>query len=129
MEAVTIVASCGYELNLRARLEKIGSVKEGAGKSLVVDDGESRIFITQNELAIQELEPAELEDISARIAEPIFYTVDFSNIDLCRRVLEAIADDPNVLVDNDHGVVLSGADFVALIRSQPGWDWRLVAPA
>jgi hypothetical protein len=28
-------------------------------------------------------------------------------------------------MDNDHGLITSGADFVARIRRDPAWDWRL----
>jgi hypothetical protein len=71
-----------------------------------------------------ELEADEIDSILAAIPVPIFYTLDFSDIGLCRRVLASIADDPRLLVDNDHGVRLFGHEFVRRLRSQPDWDWR-----
>jgi hypothetical protein len=90
----------------------------------VIQDAMSRAYVTRNDLVRNELEPEDLRAIAEAIADPTFYTVDFSDIDLCRRNLLAIADDAKLLVDNDHGVRLSGSDFVRVLRSQPDWDWR-----
>ena len=40
-----------------------------------------------------------------------------------KKVIEVIADDPNVVADNDFGTVLPGDQFVAKIRAERGWDW------
>ncbi len=50
--------------------------------------------------------------------------LDYSDIELAKRVLEIIADDPDVTVDNDFGTVLPGDQFVARIRANSSWDWR-----
>lgn len=123
MESVTIAAPFEYELELNARLQEIGPAKAVAG-GLVIEDGNSRVYVCRNDAVRDELEPEQLDRILSTIPRPVFYTVDFSDLALCRRVLEAIADDPGLLVDNDHGVLLDGATFIGLLRARPAWDWR-----
>jgi len=125
MESVIVVTPGEYDANFKSRLELIGPVDVMEGGGLVLDDGLSRIYITRNNNATAELEPERLAHIRAMIQIPIFYSVDFTDVALCRRVIEAIADDPNLVVDNDRGVVLPGSRFVELLRSRQDWDWRL----
>ena len=50
--------------------------------------------------------------------------LDYSDVELAKRVLEVIADDPAVTVDNDFGTILPGNEFVARCKTEGGWDWR-----
>jgi hypothetical protein len=125
MESVMIATPREYGGELVSHLQTIGAVERTADGGFAVDDGKSRVYVTRNTAAPEELEPERLEHIRSVIATPLFYSVDFSDIALCRRVLELIADDPTVVVDNDHGLMLSGADFVRLLRKRRDWDWRL----
>jgi hypothetical protein len=50
--------------------------------------------------------------------------LDYSDIELAKKLIEIIADDPNLKVDNDFGTVLPGDKFVARCRADRGWDWR-----
>jgi len=99
-----------------------------AAAALVIDDGKSRVYIARNDLLGDDMEPERLERIRSSIDAPVFYSVDFSDIAFCRSVLAAIADDPKLLVDNDHGVLLTGQEFVRVLRSQHEWDWRTDQP-
>jgi hypothetical protein len=45
-------------------------------------------------------------------------------VELAKSILEKIADDFAVTVDNDFGTVLPGDQFVARCKSERGWDWR-----
>ncbi len=124
MESVIIAAPFAYDAELKARLERIGSVTTAAEGVLVLDGGSSRVYVSRNHAVYDEFEPERRALITSTIPDPIFYSIDFSDIALCRTVLEVIADDPKLLVDNDHGVLLSGSEFVRVLRSQPDWDWR-----
>lgn len=128
MESVIIAAPFAYDMELRARLEQVGPVTMSAGGALVLDDGSSRVYVARDDAVQDELEPERLELVTSTIPRPIFYTIDFSDIILCRKVLEVIADDPKILVDNDHGVLLPGPEFVRVLRRQRDWDWRANAP-
>jgi hypothetical protein len=124
MESVIVVAPNGYDAHLKARLANSWAVVEGAGGAWVIVDGPNRVYVSRNDSVRNEWESERLERITGTIQEPTFYTVDFSDLGLGRRVLSSCVDDPNLLVDNDHGVVLSGSEFVRVLRSQVDWDWR-----
>jgi hypothetical protein len=128
MESVTIATSGDYDAIIESRLERLGRVSTTPGRGFLVEDGPARVYVSRNDFAKDELEPEELTRVMSAVENPCFYSIDFSDIRLCRRVLEAIADDPRLLVDNDHGVVLSGTEFVHLLRSRPAWDWRTDPP-
>ena len=50
--------------------------------------------------------------------------VDYSDVEFVKAVLEKIADDPALIVDNDLGTALSGDKFVARCKTEPDWNWR-----
>lgn len=50
--------------------------------------------------------------------------LDYSDLDFAKRVLEKIANDSAITVDNDFGTILAGDQFVARCKSEGGWDWR-----
>jgi len=124
MEAVTLIVPHGYDLEVNAKLPSAGDVSRGGSDPFAVESGGARVYVVQNPHAFEELDPEGLRQIRSVIPDPVFYSVDYSDLDLCERVLVALADDAALLVDNDHGVVLSGAAFVEEIRARPGWDWR-----
>ncbi|MFO0588691.1 MAG: hypothetical protein U0441_14170 [Polyangiaceae bacterium] len=124
MESVLLVAPREYGDAFKARLEGLKDLSVSGATAFVVTDARSRVYVSHNEYVSQELEPEELERFKTMFGNPVFYTVDFSDIHLCRRVLFALADDPALWVDNDHGTLLSGPDFLDLLRRRPDWDWR-----
>lgn len=125
MESVVVIAPRVYDDELKARLADHPSLARAGGRNVVVlDNGETRIYVAHNEYAVQEMEPEALLHIRDLVGEPVFYVVDFSDIDFCKSVLALLVDDPLLLVDNDHGVFLPGPEFVRLLRDRPDWDWR-----
>ncbi len=128
MESVVIVVPHTYDAEFMVRLSRTWRVMDTAGGGAAIEDGGSRVYVSRNDAVAEDMDPEARARIAATIRQPVFYTVDFSDIDLCRRVLVAIADDPRLLVENDHGVLITGADFVGVLRSQPDWDWRRDAP-
>jgi len=128
MESVIIATPCPYEAEFKARLERTWQVAPMGYGGWVIEDGGRRVYVSRNDTVLPCYGPEERARIAAAIAEPIFYSVDFRDIALIRRVLLAIADDPRVLVDNDHGVLLPGPEFIHLMQSRPEWDWRQDVP-
>ena len=124
MESVIIAARCAYDAELKRRLALGWKVAETASGGLVIEDGGARVYLSRNDAVAEDREPEARARTAAAAPEPVFYTVDFTDLNLCRRALLAIADDPRLLIDNDHGVLLSGVDFARVLRSQPDWDWR-----
>ncbi len=45
-------------------------------------------------------------------------------LNLIKKILEIIADDPEFVIDNEFSTVLRGDAFVARLRADPDWDWR-----
>jgi len=54
--------------------------------------------------------------------------VDYSDVALAKSVVEKIADDSDVTVDNGFGTILPGNEFVARIQTEKGWNWRPLPP-
>jgi hypothetical protein len=125
MESVVVIAPRVYDDEFKARLAEHPSLALAGGRNVVVlDNGKTRIYVAHNESAVQEMEPEELQNIKDLVADPVFYVVDFSDIDFCKSVLALLVDDPLLLVDNDHGVFLPGPEFIRLLHERPDWDWR-----
>ena len=124
MESVILVAPRGYSVDFKAKVPSGYRVSEGGNGRTVIDDGTTRIYIGRSDSVRDELGPEELHRITSLIADPVFYTFDFTDIRFCKAILPSIADDPKLLVDNDHGVLLPGPEFIQLLYSKPGWDWR-----
>jgi hypothetical protein len=124
VQSIIIVAPKDYDWDFKMRLERLCPVTLGADGVMVVEDGCSRIYVARDDSVGLEMEPDCLQHIESLIAQPSFYTVDFSDVGFCRKVLEAIADDENLLIDNDHGIIQPARDFLRLLRSRPSWDWR-----
>jgi hypothetical protein len=91
----------------------------------VKEDSRGRLYVSLDQWTEGELGMERLTWIREKIADPIFYGLDFSDMRLCREIIQAIADDPRILVDNDHGTIVSGSEFVRRVRHMPEWDWRM----
>lgn len=128
MNSVIVVTPFAYDAELASRLERIEHEVGEAVGGLVVTDGHTRVYLRRDDWIRDSLEPAQLAAFTASIPDPVFYAFDYSDIRLCRRVLEVVADDPRIFVDNDHGVVLPGPAFIELLRRRPDWDWRRDLP-
>ena len=128
MESVIIVAPTGYETKLRSRIPAHYRATDGAGNTIVIEEGTKRIYVWESERIADDYDPVELFTMTGRMENLRFYSVDFHDIEFCRDLLVAIADDPNLFVDNNHGVALPGAEFTRLLRSRPDWDWRFEKP-
>jgi hypothetical protein len=50
--------------------------------------------------------------------------LDYSDVNLAKALVECLADDVALTVNNDFGTVLPGDRFVARCKSDKDWDWR-----
>lgn len=129
MNSVLIVApGPEYFAVLRSRIPKHFNVSDGAEGTVVVGDGLSRAYLAHDAFVEQELEPARAASIREIFTEPSMFTLDYSDVGLCKELLLALVDDGLLWVDNDHGTALPGPVFAARLRAQPDWDWRLRHP-
>ena len=129
MDSIIIVAQRSVSLEQVRNTVPSSCLVEDAGCGrFVVVAGDSRVYVGTDLQIEDELEPDERSQIVRVIPEPTFFVLEFSDIQLCKEVLSGIADRPDVLVDNGHGVICSGSEFVSRLRKQPDWDWRLETP-
>jgi len=63
-------------------------------------------------------------DVESEKAGSCRLLLDYSDIELAKSLVEKIANDPALTVDNDFGTVLPGNEFVARCKTEGGWDWR-----
>jgi hypothetical protein len=113
MDTITISSRTPFSLEtIRALLEKKLTVTSPNQSRLVVHHGGSRAYLYQ---------PKTESSYHSEIHE-LF--LDYSSMELAKVILERIADDSSLTVDNDFGTVLPGDEFVAKCRMNKGWDWR-----
>lgn len=122
MESVIIASPRSLDFVKRLGPEVVTSTNKGG--TLVVESAGVRVYITEAMDIQDEYDAEDLARILSVIPTPRFYAVDFNDIGLCKRVLLAVADDAAVVVDNDHGVILSGDHFAERLRAAMDWDWR-----
>jgi hypothetical protein len=95
--------------DLRPILSQRWLVEDSAGGGLVVHGADSRVYI------LTEVDPDKPNRHQLLL--------NYSDVGLVKAVLEVIADDPELVVDNDFGVVMPGDKFVARLRAEPTWNW------
>jgi hypothetical protein len=125
MQSVIFIAPRIYDFELRNRLERLGPLMPAADGILVLEEEGSRVYVGKDDSVCDDFDAEELEYIHSVIPEPVFYYVDFSDIALCRKVLESIADDTAILIDNDFGLCIRGSEFIKLLRDRPHWNWLI----
>ncbi len=125
MEAVIIVTEPDLGLGeLRRAIPPTYTVEDAANGFIVISRDGGHVYLGEDTTSDEDLEPEDAARIRHLISNPRFYVLEFSDIDLCKALLIAIADRPDILIDNDHGTLLSGTEFVELLRSRASWDWR-----
>jgi hypothetical protein len=126
VDSVLIVTDRRVDLGeLRRAIPSSYDVDSGANGRIAIDSSGRRAYLGADPRAEMEMEPEELSSILRLIAQPMFYVLDFSDIRLCKELLGSIANRADFLVDNDHGLLLPGSEFIRLIQSRPeDWDWR-----
>ena len=111
METITLKAFNPFSLqHIRHALASKWEVLDAPANSLIVNNVKSRAYLYEGS------EPADLN--------AYYLFIDYADIELAKGIIELIADDPDITVDNDFGTVLNGHEFVARIRSKRGWNWR-----
>lgn len=90
---------------------------------VVLKSGDNYVAINAEDDMGQHYEDTELE--KSTLSNPRFYLIEFNNIAFLKKLLPFVADDSRIWVDNDHGDILQGPQFVARVKQDPAWDWRL----
>lgn len=111
METLSIISKKPFSITgIESTLSKSWRVETSSDNTLVVHGSPSRAYVYPD---------AHLEN-----TEGFRLLLDYSDVELAKSILERIANDSALTVDNDFGTVLSGSEFVARCKSETGWDWR-----
>jgi hypothetical protein len=114
MDTVVISSKRPFELEpIRLLLSKEWTVTTAFnGSRLVVHDVDGRAYIYPT------------TDESSQSPGEYTLLLDYRTVRLAKKILETVADDASLTIDNDFGLILPGNEFVAKIRQNPAWDWR-----
>jgi hypothetical protein len=112
METLGILSKRPLSLEvIEGTLSKDWAVESSAGGTLVVHANQSRAYLY--------LDDGSQEAAAYRML------IDYSDVELAKKIVEKIASDPSLTVDNDFGTILPGDQFVSRCKSEASWDWRL----
>ena len=106
------------------KLEPYYDVDMVSDDRIVITDEERYIAINLDEYVAEEYEEKELNLISQVIKHPQFFIIEFSHFDLLKQIIPFCVNPPVFLIDNDHGDIFSGREFLLKLNKDPRWDWR-----
>jgi hypothetical protein len=111
METLAIESTKPFSLDLIQRvLSQTWQVEASTANTLIVHGNKSRAY----------LHP----DVTLKAPGTYRLLIDYSDVQFVKDLVERIADDPAVTVNNDFGTILPGNQFAARIKNERGWDWR-----
>lgn len=123
MNAVLLITNNDQYNKLVARIPSRFQTYRNAPESIAIEDGERHAYLVREDSGVSGIEQEQIDAIQAVIPNPFFVSLEYNSLSLCRELLVNLADDPNLLIDNDNGTVISGSQFVARLRQNPTWDW------
>lgn len=90
--------------------------------TLVIRDGRAYALLDALGDGPEQYEEYEAGELSVvGLDRMTFFDLRYRSIAFLKRVLQAVADDPRVWVDNDNGMILTGPELVARLRREPEW--------
>ncbi|MBF0100185.1 MAG: hypothetical protein HQK77_04675 [Desulfobacterales bacterium] len=63
--------------------------------------------------------------VKKHIPKPKFFTCEFTEIEFGKKILSHLISDNQFVIDNDHGELLTGEEFIKRLKDDPDWDWRI----
>ena len=126
METVIIIRDGRSEVTeLFARIGNDVCVKKLPDGRFFVEDASWHLWLGRDDTIFDEYEEDEIKVVQERVTNPIPFVCEFSEMEFGKRILGRILCGESCLVDNDHGDILTGKEFVERLQTEPGWDWRL----
>jgi hypothetical protein len=112
MQTVTITSTSNISLDeVREKVKARFHLRESPEDMVAIEENGTRVFIGQSELDSGENWRNEI-------------LLDYHSEELVKKVIELLADDSTLIVENDYGTKLPGDEFVARIRANKGWNCR-----
>ena len=111
----------------------IGAVAKAAGYSLAengraiwIGDGDEYVDIAEDRDVEQYVDEAEGTVIRTCGANPRYYHLRFrDSLRAAHFVITLFGEREDVILDNDHGLLVPLKDFAAAVAAAPGWDWSV----
>jgi hypothetical protein len=111
METIAIKSKESVSLNtIKELLSQHWPVETSTDETLVVHGNNTRAYLYPSP--------------GPQGTEQLDLFVDYTDVEFAKSILEKIANDPAVIIDNDFGTVLPGDQFVARCKSERGWNWK-----
>jgi hypothetical protein len=128
METIVIITKTPVVDDFKKELGKTKLRVENnpAGGVTISNKNTSHIYIEGPASDAYEFYKAEneLDKVLEKIENPIFYYCYYRDIDLMKEISLLLFDKREMLIDNDFGLIMPGNEWVEMIKSRPGWDWR-----
>jgi hypothetical protein len=112
------------------------SVESVTGRDgIVISDGKTRVYLIhadgfgdtlQNDLQGVYCDPKFRRFYISTLPDRTvtFFTMDYSDVQLVKKVLAVAVDSEQMVVDDGFSGVMSGKDLANKIKSNRDWDWR-----
>lgn len=124
MEAVILITANDNPALFRERISPEFTVTSLAGGRLAIARGSRQAYLGQDSAILDDFDAPERRALEALGERLDCFALEFSDIGFCKDLLLQLADDPEVYIDNDHGILEPGPRFLERLREAPEWDWR-----
>ena len=109
-------------------LAAVGKVSRPAPGAVAVEAGHDRVRLDQADDIARYYDGSELGVVTQVLGEYTAFTAEYLDIGLVKQVIQVAANRWPSVIDDDHGTMLPGGQFLELLASRPDWDWRTGSP-
>jgi hypothetical protein len=104
-------------------------VESAVRERLVVQKDDSRVYLYEdkafkNSITQDGFCSRALKGFFDDADDANFFLLEYSDLEFAKKVLLAIADDEQIVIDNDFGTVMRGNEFIQKLKDESDWDWR-----
>lgn len=128
MRDMILIANRNFNLSeIRDQIKSDDFKVTFAGDRISIQDISSKNFVQierDDDIALY-YEDEEGDVFKSNIADPVYYIVNFQDINLLKRILKMTLDRPDVFLDNDFGLIQTGRQFLVTLDRRPKWDWAM----
>ncbi len=125
MNSLIFIAPQGYSIaQFTERARQRWAIREESEDHCIIEDGVRHTILSRDSGVRNEYDDEELATVLAVMPRPEFFTFEFNDFDYGKEVAAELVDDRAIMVDDDHGKIMGGAEFSNTLRETPDWDWR-----
>ncbi len=90
----------------------------------LIENEAMHVIINTDDNIKNDYDLEEMALILRRISDPKFFIFEFNDFQYGKEVLAELVNSEDLLIDDDHGNVMSGKAFSSYLRKNPNFDWR-----